>query len=118
MIVTSEYAVEHNSKREVAVIMSAIFYDDDDDDDDDDDNNDDGGGGGGGGDDDEIKEKMITVIIETTGTISKSFRKYLSNIPGKHESEKYKKIKTAVLDITHIHTAESTNVKVQNICNI
>ena len=29
---------------------------------------------------------MITpVIIGATGTVSKSFRKYVSNIPGKHE---------------------------------
>jgi len=32
-----------------------------------------------------VKTKVIPVIIGTTGTISKSFRKYLSNIPGKHE---------------------------------
>jgi len=28
--------------------------------------------------------KVIPVIIEVTGSISKSFRKYLSNIQGKH----------------------------------
>jgi hypothetical protein len=28
---------------------------------------------------------VIPVIIEATGTISKSFRKYLSHIPGKQE---------------------------------
>ena len=32
-----------------------------------------------------VKTKVIPVIIGTTGTISKSFRKYVSNIPGKHE---------------------------------
>jgi len=32
-----------------------------------------------------VKTKVISVIIGTTGTISKSFRKYVSNIPGKHE---------------------------------
>ena len=32
-----------------------------------------------------VKTNVIPVIIWTTGTISKSFRKYLSNIPGKHE---------------------------------
>ena len=31
-----------------------------------------------------IKTKVIPVIIGTTETISKSFRKYLSNVPGKH----------------------------------
>jgi len=29
--------------------------------------------------------EVIPVIIGTTGTISKSFRKYVSNIPGNHE---------------------------------
>jgi len=29
--------------------------------------------------------KVMPVIIGATGTISKSLRKYLSNIPGKHE---------------------------------
>jgi len=32
-----------------------------------------------------VKAKVIPVIIGATGTISKSFRKYVSNIPGKHE---------------------------------
>jgi len=32
-----------------------------------------------------VKEKVIPVIIRATGTISKSFRNYVSNIPGKHE---------------------------------
>ena len=31
-----------------------------------------------------VKTKVIPVIIEATGTISKSFRKYVSNIPGNH----------------------------------
>ena len=31
-----------------------------------------------------VKTKVIVVIIGATGTISKSFRKYVSNIPGKH----------------------------------
>jgi len=31
-----------------------------------------------------VKTKVIPVIIGATGTISKSFRKYVSNIPGKH----------------------------------
>ena len=33
------------------------------------------------------KTKVIPVIIGATGTISKSFRQYLSNIQGKHEIE-------------------------------
>ena len=32
-----------------------------------------------------VKTKVIPVIIGTTGTISKSVRQYLSNIPGRHE---------------------------------
>ena len=32
-----------------------------------------------------VKPKAIPVTIGATGTISKSFRKYVSNIPGNHE---------------------------------
>ena len=32
-----------------------------------------------------VKTNVISVIIGATGTISKLFRKYLNNIPGKHE---------------------------------
>ena len=35
-----------------------------------------------------VKTNMIPEITGATGTISKSFRKYLSNIPGKHEIKK------------------------------
>jgi len=31
-----------------------------------------------------VKTKVIPVIIGATGAISKSFRKYVSNIPGNH----------------------------------
>jgi hypothetical protein len=34
-----------------------------------------------------LKTKMIPVIIGANGTISKCFRKYLSNITGKHDIE-------------------------------
>jgi len=47
-----------------------------------------------------IKTKVIAVIIEATGTISKSFRKYVSNIPGKHEVKEHQK--TAILGTAHI----------------
>ena len=40
------------------------------------------------------------VIIGATGTISKSFRKYMSIIPGKHEAKELQK--TAILDTAHI----------------
>jgi hypothetical protein len=32
-----------------------------------------------------VKTSVIPVIIGVTGTISKSFRKYVSNIPGDHD---------------------------------
>jgi hypothetical protein len=38
-----------------------------------------------------VKTKVISVIIGATGTISKSFRKYVSNIPGKPEVKNYRK---------------------------
>ena len=47
-----------------------------------------------------VKTKVIPVIIGTTGTISKSFRKYVSNIPGKHEVKELQK--TAILGTAHI----------------
>ena len=47
-----------------------------------------------------VKTKMIPVIIGATGTISKSFRKYVSNILGKHEVKELQK--TAILGTAHI----------------
>jgi len=38
-----------------------------------------------------VKSKVISVIIGATGTISKSFRKYVSNIPGNMKSRNYRK---------------------------
>ena len=38
-----------------------------------------------------IKTRVIPVIIGATGTISKSFRKYISNIPGNHEVKELQK---------------------------
>jgi hypothetical protein len=38
-----------------------------------------------------VKTRVIPVIIGATGTISKSFRKYVSNIPGNHEVGNYRK---------------------------
>jgi len=32
-----------------------------------------------------VKTKAITVTTGSTGTVSKSLRQYLSNLPGKHE---------------------------------
>ena len=57
-----------------------------------------------------VKTKVIAVIIGATGTVSKLFRKYVSNIPGKHEVKEL----TENSHIGHCtHTAESTDVKVQ-----
>jgi hypothetical protein len=47
-----------------------------------------------------VKTSMIPVIIGATGTISKSFRKYLSNVPGKHEVKELQK--TVMLGTAHI----------------
>jgi hypothetical protein len=44
--------------------------------------------------------KVIPVIISATGTISKSFRKYVSNIPGNHKVKELQK--TAILGTAHI----------------
>jgi len=44
-----------------------------------------------------VKTKVIPVIIGATG---KSFRKYVSNIPGKHEVKELQK--TATLGTAHI----------------
>ena len=47
-----------------------------------------------------VKTKVIPVIIGATGTISKSFRKYVNNIPGDHEVKELQK--TAILGTAHI----------------
>ena len=48
-----------------------------------------------GDDDDDDDDK-----IGATGAISKTFRKYVSNIPGKHEVKELQK--TAILGTAHI----------------
>ena len=47
-----------------------------------------------------VKTKEIPVTIGATGTVSVSFRKYVSNIPGKHEVKELQK--TAILGTAHI----------------
>jgi hypothetical protein len=47
-----------------------------------------------------VKTMAIPVIIDATGTISKSFRKYVSNVPGNHEIKELQK--TAILGTAHI----------------
>ena len=47
-----------------------------------------------------VKAKVIPVMLGATGTISKSLRQYLSNIPGKHE---FKELQyTAILSTARI----------------
>ena len=47
-----------------------------------------------------VKTKVIPVTIRATGTISKSFTKYVSNISGTHEVKELQK--TAILGTAHI----------------
>ena len=47
-----------------------------------------------------VKTKVVPLITGTTGTISKSFRKYPSNITGKNEIKDLQK--TAIFGIAHI----------------
>jgi hypothetical protein len=57
-----------------------------------------------------LKAREIPAIIGATGAISKSFRKYVSNIPGDHDVKELQK----TAHIGHrTHTAESANVKEQ-----
>jgi len=62
-----------------------------------------------------MKSKVIPVIIGATGTISKSLTQCLSNIPREHEIKELQKKKPYWS--LHTQTAESANVKVQNICH-
>jgi len=47
-----------------------------------------------------VKTEVIPVIIGATGTVSELFRKYVSNIPGKHEVKELQK--TVKLGTAHI----------------
>ena len=47
-----------------------------------------------------IKTRMVPVIIGASGTISKSFRKYVSDTPGNHDVKELQK--TAILGTAHI----------------
>jgi hypothetical protein len=57
-----------------------------------------------------VNTRVIPVIIGATGTISISFRKYVSGIPGNHKVRELQK--TAILGHC-THNSESANVKVQ-----
>jgi hypothetical protein len=54
-----------------------------------------------------VKTKVMPVVTGATGTVSKSFRKYLNSIPGKHEVKEIQK--TAIMGTAQ--TSESTNVE-------
>jgi hypothetical protein len=47
-----------------------------------------------------VKARVIPVVIGATGTISKSFRKCVNNIPGNHDVREQQK--TAKLGDAHI----------------
>ena len=47
-----------------------------------------------------VKTNVVPVITGATGTISKSFRKYLSNVPGIREVKEL--LKTAILGTAQI----------------
>ena len=47
-----------------------------------------------------VKTKVISVIIGVTGTVSKSCRKYVSNIPGNHKVKELQK--TPILGTAHV----------------
>jgi hypothetical protein len=47
-----------------------------------------------------VKARVIPVVIGAAGTISKSFRKYVSNIAGNHDVRELQK--TGILGTTHI----------------
>jgi hypothetical protein len=47
-----------------------------------------------------VKTRVIPAITGATGTISKSFRKHVSTIPGNHEVKELQK--TAILGAVHI----------------
>ena len=47
-----------------------------------------------------VKTKVTPVIIGATGTISKTIRKYVSNIPGNYEVKELQK--TTILGTAHI----------------
>jgi hypothetical protein len=47
-----------------------------------------------------VKTRVIPIIIRATGTISKSFRKYVSTIPGNNEVKELQK--SVILGTAHI----------------
>ena len=63
-----------------------------------------------------MKAKVIPVILGAAGTISKSLRQYLSNVPGKHEIKEKQKENSHIVHCTH--TAGSADVNVQSTFHV
>jgi hypothetical protein len=62
-----------------------------------------------------VKTKMTPVIVGATGTISKSFIKYLKNTTAKHDIKQLQR--PAIMNTAHmLRKVGYTNVKVQNLC--
>jgi len=59
-----------------------------------------------------VKTKAIPEIMGPTGTISKSFRKYLNNIVGKYNTEELQATVIPGSAHTHTHTHTLRNVLV------
>jgi hypothetical protein len=59
-----------------------------------------------------VKTKVIPLIIGATETISKSIRKYVSNISGNHKVKEL--LKTAILGTAHI-LQKSANVRYNGV---
>ena len=55
-----------------------------------------------------VKTKAIPVMIGATGTISYSFRKYMNNVPGKHENKGATE-NSHTRHCTHTHTHKHTH---------
>ena len=56
-----------------------------------------------------VKAKVIPVITGATGTVSETFRKYLSSILGKHEIKELQKV--ALLFSVHIFLKVRKNIQ-------
>jgi hypothetical protein len=59
-----------------------------------------------------VKKKVIPVLTEAKRSIAESFKKYLTNVPGKQETKEVPKQTYWALNP---RTVESAAVKVQNI---
>jgi len=59
-----------------------------------------------------VKTKVIPVVLKASGTISESFRQYVSNVP---EQLEMKALETVSQTGHSAHTSNSTNIEVQSI---